>query len=145
MLWGMYEPRSDDCYGELDWDSDQTSLKWSDVLLFPIFVILLPLILILIEIFPVLIIGWSLLSSVYSTIEARIKDGKLFARLLAGIGIPLAVILALVLLPGCMATPTPSPEPPFTSTHTPTSSSAPLPLPTYTPTQSPTPSIPPNR
>ena len=74
MLWGMYEPRSDDWYGELDWDSDQTSFEWSDVLLFPVFVILSPFILIFIEIFPVLVIGWSLLASVYATIKARIKD-----------------------------------------------------------------------
>ena len=93
MSWPMLEPRSDNDYGQYDEEPSKSSPNWSEVLLFPVYLVLVPLLFLLIIIAMILAGVWMLLEPARTDVKAWIKEGKARKWLFVGILIVLAAFL----------------------------------------------------
>jgi beta-glucosidase len=145
MFWHMMEPRSDDWYEESDRYPDQSHFDWSQVLLFPIYLVLAPIFFVVLALVSGLFTGGLLLASVYSEIKGGVKDIRVTKELFVGAGLLFAAILAFVCLHRCLGTSTPTPPPSSVPTDTSTPSFVASVPPTNTWTPSPVPTVAPTR
>jgi hypothetical protein len=91
----MIESRSDNDYGQPDSDADKPSLKWTDILLFPVMLVFAFVFGIILSMFPILAGIWFLLTAISSSIRTKIKSAKSPRLFFVCLGILLAVVLAL--------------------------------------------------
>ena len=141
MFWYMMEPRSKDYYDESDSDVVEPSFKWSDILLFPVKLVIVFVFGVIFSMLPILGGIGMLLTAIYSSIKTKVKSAKSPRLFFVCMGILLAVVLAV----GCFhrhhSTLTPSTHPPR-PTGTATYSSVPAPTSTTTSPHRPAPASP---